>query len=179
MSYVVLDIDTSNPIISIYAPSYTTPDILNLITVEASEPLDVYQDIYVIDSENVRHDYTFFKEDDNTYIGKIRFNNLPVGVHTMYARVRDEVYNYSNTAMTTFEIKESLSKGNVEIANRAFNIVSVSNHVKEKVVVSDRAFSTDSRVTVSDYKMANAKAKDYKKYEVIVNDREHGDVSNR
>jgi hypothetical protein len=147
MSYVVLTIDTTNPTVTIYAPSYTTQDVVNTITVEADEPIADYQDIYIVDSQSVRHDYVFAKEDENTYVGRVRFNDLPLGVHTMYARVKDDVDNYSNVAMKVFEVKESLYKGNVTVNHREMADVNISDL---------RTISTD----VSDSKMANVKIND-------------------
>lgn len=137
MSYVVLNIDTTNPHIEVYAPSYTTPDVVNTITIESSEPVAIYQDIYIIDSQNVRHDYTFLKEDENTYVGRVRFNNLPYGVHTIYARLKDDVDNYSNTAMKSFEMRESLFKGNVTTSHKAFNNADASNREMINVETKD------------------------------------------
>jgi hypothetical protein len=147
-SYMVLTIDTKNPTVEIYAPSYTTKDVMNTITIEADEPIANYQDIYVIDSSNQRHDYTFEKVSDNQYVGRVRFNTMPLGVATIYARVKDEVENYSNIAMKTFEIKDSIHKGNISISDKPLVLAKVS-----------------------DKEMINAKVRDYKGYEVKVSDK--------
>lgn len=148
MSYVVINIDTTNPTISIYAPNYTTQDVVNTITIEADEPIADYQEIYLIDSLSNRYDYTFAKEADNQYVGRIRFNNLPLGVHTMYARVKDEVNNFSNIAVKQIEIKESLNKGNVTVSSREFNKVDVSDFDMGEVSISDRKMA---EVGIRDY----------------------------
>lgn len=137
MSYVVLEIDTTNPTVSIYAPNYTTQDVVNTITIEANEPVSDYQDIYLIDSLDNRHDYTFSKESDNQYVGRVRFNNLPLGVHTLYARLKDEVDNYSNVAIKSIEIKESLNKGEISISDREFKKIGISDSEMGNVEISD------------------------------------------
>jgi hypothetical protein len=148
MSYVVLTIDTTNPTIEIYAPSYTTHDITNVIRIESNEPISNYQEFYVIDSNNVRYDYTFIQEDENTWIGRVRFNDLPYGVHTLYARVKDEVDNYSNLAVKPFELRESLLKGNITISHKVYNSVNVSDKEIGKVDIDDREMS---KVEINDY----------------------------
>jgi hypothetical protein len=114
-SYVTLELDTTSPTIEIFAPKYTTETITNVITIESNEKLAKYQDIYVIDSKGVRHDYTFEKDSDNTYVGIIRFNNYPIGIATIYARMKDEVDNFSNVATSSIEIKEGLTLLSLEI----------------------------------------------------------------
>jgi hypothetical protein len=156
MSYVVLTIDTTKPELEIFAPRYTTHDVTNTITIEANEPIADYQDIYVVDSQNVRHDYTFFKESDNQYVGKVRFNDFPLGVATIYARLKDEVNNFSDTVVKNLEIKESLNKGNISISDKEF-----------------------MKVETTDREMINVEALDYKKYEVKISDKEHGNLSDR
>jgi hypothetical protein len=148
MSYVVLTIDTTNPNIEIYAPSYTTHDITNVIRIEANEPISNYQEFYIIDSNNVRHDYVFVQEDEYTWIGRVRFNDLPYGVHTFYARVKDEVNNYSNLAVKPFELRESLLRGNISIGNKAYNNVDVSDRKMAEINTDDREMS---KVKISDY----------------------------
>jgi hypothetical protein len=147
-SYVVLTIDTTNPNVEIYAPSYTTRDVTNVIRIEANEPITNYQEFYVIDSNDVRHDYVFAQEDENTWIGRIRFNDLPYGVHTIYARVKDLVNNYSNLAVKPFELRESLRKGNIAISDRKYNDVEVSDRKMATVDIDDREMS---KVNIRDY----------------------------
>lgn len=114
-SYVLIDLDTTKPEISIYAPRYTTEEITNVITIEANEALSTYQEIYIIDSAGQRHDYTFEKESDNNFVGRIRFNNLPLGIAIIHARVTDEVDNVSDLALSAIEIKKAITLLSLEI----------------------------------------------------------------
>jgi hypothetical protein len=116
-SYITIELDTTSPKVEVFAPKYTTDDIINTITVEASEKLANYQDIYVIDSNGVRHDYTFERDSDTTFVGVIRFVNYPLGIATIYARMKDEVDNFSNVASTSVEIKEGLTLLSLEISD--------------------------------------------------------------
>jgi hypothetical protein len=72
-SYVLLNIDTASPNIEIYAPSYTTTDIINEIVVQADESLSLdYYELYAIDNNGVRYDYDFLLDDDK-FIGHVKF----------------------------------------------------------------------------------------------------------
>lgn len=107
-SYVLIEFDRKAPTIQIYAPQYTTTEIVNLIIIEADETLSTYQEFYAIDSLGNRHNYTFFRDSRTTYIGRVRFNNLPHGIITFYARVKDQVDNVSRLESVTIEVKEEL-----------------------------------------------------------------------
>lgn len=105
-SYILINYDTTKPEIQLYAPTHTTGEIDNVVTIEANEDLSLYQEFYVIDMNGNRHDYTFHMEDKRTFVGKLRLNNMPIGIVTIYARVKDEVGNISNLIYKTVEIKE-------------------------------------------------------------------------
>ena len=103
--YFKLTLDTTGPHITVEAPSYTTTTSPIIVTVTANEPLDLYQDIYVIDINGTRHDLTFDHEGDYL-IGTVDFNGFDLGIVTLYARVRDVVHNLSNLASANIHIME-------------------------------------------------------------------------
>lgn len=107
-SYVQITFDRTNPKIDIYAPRYTTDEVVNIVTVEADEPLSTYQEFYIEDNKGVIHNYTFVQIEPHIYMGRIKLSNMPYGILKLYARVRDEVDNQSNLEMATIELKESL-----------------------------------------------------------------------
>lgn len=108
-SYVQITFDRTSPEIEIYAPRYTTNEIVNIITVEANEPLSTHQEFYVEDGQGGIHNYTFIQSEPHIFTGRIRFNdNVPYGILKIFARVRDEVDNESNLVMATIELKESI-----------------------------------------------------------------------
>lgn len=120
-SYFFLELDTISPQIEIYAPQYTTPNITNTIIVKSDEPLSDFQEIYALDSNNVRYNYVFTKNKyGDEFVGRIKFNEQPIGLIRIFARVMDEVHNLSNLAVKTIEIKESIPllkiKDSVQIA---------------------------------------------------------------
>jgi hypothetical protein len=121
-NYVLIELDTTSPQIEVFAPRYTTDDIINKITIESNEKLANYQEVYVIDSKGLRHDYTFSRDSENTFTGIIRFINYPLGIATIYARMKDEVDNFSNIASTSIEIKEGLTLLSLDIKDSAMNI---------------------------------------------------------
>jgi hypothetical protein len=107
-SFVQVQFDRTKPEVEIYAPNYTTQEILNVITIQANEPLSTYQDFYIEDSYGTIHEYTFTQSEPDVYTGRIILNNLPFGILKLYAKVRDEVDNESNLVMASIELKESI-----------------------------------------------------------------------
>lgn len=117
-SFVQITLDTKAPEIEIYIPSYTTNDLENEITIQSNETLGDYQEVYVIDSNGDRYDYTFSKYEDKL-VGLVKFSNLPLGMATIYARVDDEVDNLSDIIYKSFTIKEALTLLKLDIRDRA------------------------------------------------------------
>lgn len=130
-SYVLIDYDTTQPEIEIHAPSYTTDEITNVITIEANEALSNFQEFYVIDSFGNRYDYTFQKEDDTTYVGKIRFNTMPFGIVTFYARVKDDVGNISKLISKPIRIRENVILLNLVMDIKNRDVVIFDNPLME------------------------------------------------
>jgi hypothetical protein len=108
MNYVVLEIDTKKPELEIYAPSYTTREVIDEVTIVADETLDAQYEIYTIDINGDRRDYTFDHQ-GNQLVGLMAFNDYPLGTLTLYVQVRDEVHNLSNIYSKPIVVKESLS----------------------------------------------------------------------
>ena len=100
-----LILDTTGPQITIEAPTYTTTTSPIVVTVSANEQLDLYQEVYIIDINGVRHNLTFDHEGDYL-IGVVSFDSFDLGIVTLYARVRDVVHNLSNLASTSIHIME-------------------------------------------------------------------------
>lgn len=90
----VLELDTTGPAVDIYMPSYSTPESLDEIVVQATEPIAEWQEFYFVDAEGHRQD-VIFSHDGDRYVGNVRFNQFPLGIATFYAQVRDEVLNPS------------------------------------------------------------------------------------
>jgi hypothetical protein len=106
MGYILIELDTTGPRVEIHAPSYTNKSAKTPINIVANESLASYQEIYIMDAEGVRHDLTFLHS-DNEFVGEMYFNDYPLGVTTIYARVKDTVDNMSNLASFSFYIRES------------------------------------------------------------------------
>ena len=118
-SFLYIELDTTPPEIEIIAPSYTTTDLLNTIKIEADENISDYQEIYVIDSNGDRHDYTFKKEKANLLIGQISFFNFPFGLSTIYVRLKDNVDNTSELISKSIIIRETLTLLTLDIKDSA------------------------------------------------------------
>lgn len=138
-SYVYIELDTTKPQIEIYAPQYTTQDIVNQITIEANEKISDHHEVWIIDSNGVRHDYVFSKIRDSQLTGLIRLNNLPIGISTIYAKVSDDVGNVSDIASHSFMIKESLSKLFVKVKDSVARIKLSDKSTGIKIKVSDKS----------------------------------------
>lgn len=122
-NYFTLDLDTTGPIINILAPSYTTPQTSDEISIVANETLSTYQEIYIVDSQGVRHDLTFTYETDR-FVGLVSFSGYPFGPATIYARVKDEVFNASELVSKAINIRlaNTLQMLKLEISDRAATI---------------------------------------------------------
>lgn len=103
-SYVIIELDRTPPAIEINAPKYSTTVSYNIITIDCSESIGS-QEIYVIDSLGVRHDY-IFEVEGNKLIGNIRFINFPIGIVELYAKITDDVGNISNLISTAINVME-------------------------------------------------------------------------
>lgn len=121
-SYVHIEFDRTRPIVEIFAPRFTTTEIVNVITVEANEPLSTFQEVYVVDSKGEHHYYVFHQESPSTYVGRIRFNTMPLGIVNIYARFRDEVDNVSNWMVASIEIREHIHFLQMNMRHRARTI---------------------------------------------------------
>lgn len=130
-SYLIIDFDTTSPQIEILAPRYTTKDIVNEIVIEANETLSNFQEVYVTDSNGIQHDYTFLQQQDDQFVGQIRFNDFPFGIATIHARVKDEVDNYSDLVYKTIEIKESFTSLNLKI-NDKYRLIESKSFDRQK-----------------------------------------------
>lgn len=122
-NYFTLDLDTTGPIINIIAPSYTTPQTSDEISIVANETLSTYQEIYIVDSQGVRHDLTFTYENDR-FVGLVSFSGYPFGPATIYAQVKDEVFNASELVSKTINIRlaNTLQMLRLEINDRSATI---------------------------------------------------------
>ena len=94
-SYFTLEFDTTSPQLTIIMPTRTIPQNVVEIEIKSNESLATYQDIYFVDAVGIRHDYIFNKLDDYTYYGLVDFQTYPLGIATLYVRLKDEVFNES------------------------------------------------------------------------------------
>jgi len=94
-SYFTLEFDSTSPHLTITMPTRTIPQNVVEIEIKSNEILATYQDIYIIDAVGIRHDYIFNKLDDYTYYGLVDFQTFPLGIATLYVRLKDEVFNES------------------------------------------------------------------------------------
>lgn len=159
-SYFALELDTTPPLVEIYAPMYTVVGIDNEIEVVANEELSPYQEIYIIDNLGVRHNLIFHHEGDR-FLGIVNFDGYPQGSAYIYAIVRDTLLNESHVSygsidiisgidamrMTivtddiTREITINNSVADVEVLNEAMGI-EVSSNYEYMITVSASYIAT-------------------------------------
>lgn len=102
-SYFMLELDTTGPSLEIISPNYTQINIITDIYIESSETLSEYQDIYFIDSQNVRHNL-IFEYSPTSYYGHVQLNGFALGIGNICCRLKDEVGNLSELVSKTINI---------------------------------------------------------------------------
>lgn len=140
-SFVYIELDTSPPEIRIYAHSYTTKDLINTIRIESNEATSDARETYVIDSNGVKHDFTFKKEEANLLIGEISFFNFPLGKATIYAKLEDTVGNMSDLVSKAIEIKESLTLLKLTIKDSVRGIS--TNNLEQNFLINNSGRNID------------------------------------
>ncbi|AZU98912.1 hypothetical protein pW2_78 [Bacillus phage pW2] len=138
MNYIIVEFDTTAPVFEIYAPAYTTREAIVEVTIEADEDIGTLNEIYVIDENGVRRDYTFSKN-GNQLIGHLDFNGFPLGLARLYVRVSDTVDNVSGLYEKAITIRESLTILNPVISDsKKSNMQSKDNERKTETIDKDR-----------------------------------------
>lgn len=166
VSFVTIEIDTSSPRIVMHLPRYTVENAVNEITIEASEALDTHQDIYMMDANGEKIPLTFERESDTRYLGLVQFTNVPLGIHTIYAQMRDTVGNLSNIVTGTIEVKDSIRQSFVQLSDKAMRKARISDEDRSIHVVDASRFirlRNDPRKTKAIDTVRRLKIKDFKK----------------
>lgn len=108
-SYFTLELDTTPPKIELFGMNYTAKGADYDIEIRSSEPLMLWQDIYIIDSSGSRIDVTLSFSDDRTALkGTVTFRDVKAGLASIYAQLKDEVGNLSNLALITVNVLETV-----------------------------------------------------------------------
>lgn len=141
-SYLVIELDTTSPKIDVYAPRFTTREMVTTIIIESNENLGDYQDIYIVDNIGERVNLTFKREDSHTFIGNVRLNNVSVGIVNLYVRLKDEVDNLSDLVSVPIEIKPSLELATVEVSDINKNIINTYSKNKGVVNIGEKSYDT-------------------------------------
>lgn len=100
-SYFDLILDTTNPVLTIFAIPYTTIGVDYEIIIESNEPLGTYQDVYFMDSKGVKSKIDVaFSEDKLSARGTTQFLDCTPGSGIIYATLCDEVGNNSTVTFS-------------------------------------------------------------------------------
>lgn len=170
-SYVILGFDTTPPQLQVYAPRYTTNETLNTITIESNEPLGEYQDIYIIDNSGTRHNLTFQRVTSRQYVGNIILNFVPNGIVSLYARMKDDVDNFSNVVTTVIEVRTGLDTGFAKVSDAPRSIVEMNDQSKSITVADDKSRT----ITIIDDTSKSIVTVNEKTRKVIAHDAIRGD----
>lgn len=149
-SYFTLELDTTPPLVEIFAPTYTVRGINNDVEVVANEELSLFQEIYIIDSLGVRHDLIFSHNGDR-FVGVVNFEGYPVGSASLYATVKDTLLNQSYLVYEIIDIISDLDamRMTVDIEDVARNIV--IEDITREITTYD---GSEIQITVSDSDIA-------------------------
>ncbi|QOV08260.1 putative Ig-like domain-containing protein [Bacillus phage Kirov] len=144
MDYIIVELDTTAPTIEIYAPAYTTREASVEVTIDANETLGTQNEIYIIDENGNRHDYTFDRF-GNQMVGVIDFNGFPLGLARLFVRVRDEVDNVSELYEKVITIRESLTILSLDISDsKKSNIQNKDIERKAETIEKNRPLTITS-----------------------------------
>lgn len=170
-SYVILTLDTTAPDVEVLMPNYTTMQARTEIRVVANELLAEWQEIYVIDSLDNRHDLNF-RHEEKELVGIVVFEEYPLGISTVHARVMDEVGNKSSIAKKSIRIldAESLTVS----LSESINDVSVSIENYQNVTVEDEMIN---EVTLYDNTTNQVSTEDDVLNKVVIEDNVSNEVS--
>lgn len=133
MNHLYLELDTTAPILEIFAPNYTTRSSNTIITIKSNEMLSSYQEIFIIDSENNRNDLTFSLDNDSL-TGNIFLHGYSIGIAILYVRLKDIVENVSSLYSHTFYIMESEILTSEIILNTMDNVSELQTMYNQDVI---------------------------------------------
>ncbi|UUV46987.1 hypothetical protein [Bacillus phage vB_BanS-Thrax5] len=136
-SFIILELDTTAPTIEIYAPAYTVREASVEVTIEADENLGTPNEIYMIDENGTRHDYTFNRA-GNYLTGVLDFNGFPLGLARLFVRVTDTVNNVSDLYEKTITIRESLTILKPVISDHIANVEIKDIELKTETIDKNR-----------------------------------------
>ncbi len=134
-NWFTLTLDTTPPQVEIIAPYYSILTSKLPVEVVANEELDHWQEVYLIDANGDRYDFTF-QHRGNKFYGLVDLSSVTLGIATLYVRVRDVVHNVSDLNSATIDIKAG-AKIYVFVDEKVLT-VGVKETVRE-IVASEKA----------------------------------------
>jgi hypothetical protein len=135
-SYFFLELDTTPPVLEIYAPAYVTRDLDAEVIIQSNEILGT-NEVYTIDNTGTKRSYTFsYDEETNQLKGIITFSDYPFGVSTIYVQAKDDVDNQSSVVSKEITVKESLTRLRLNMKQEIKYPQKHNQHAKFKMVVS-------------------------------------------
>lgn len=151
-NYFFLELDTTPPNIEIYIPSYTNQNNYEEIRIVSNEILSYKQNFYIIDGYGQRYDLNL-EYKDTEFIGKYRFNLIPLGIVSIYAQVEDETGNKSDLIYKTINIIDSprlILQDNLRTTD-----ISIDSKIMESLIIC-KTMDTDVNTKIREIYINNS-----------------------
>lgn len=127
-SFFTVTLDTMAPGLIMTVPLWTLKTCIPVI-VQSDEPLDKWQEVYVLDSKGKRHDFTLAWE-EYSLAGTIAFQEIASGIALLHVGVRDRVFNSTyleaNISVADYSIPMQIEYG---VETRPFLIDIGKRHI--------------------------------------------------
>lgn len=136
--YFTIELDTTAPTIEIFAPSYSDRKSNNTIRVVSNEKLSEFQDIYIVDSQGVKHYVIFSFDGDKEFVGNVVFDEYPIGISTIYAQLKDTVNNISNLAVAYISVIFTANSLMLRLSMSDYTISPSINYESMNFIFSDK-----------------------------------------
>ena len=131
MNYVIIELDTTAPILETFAPRYTTRDTVNNIVIKANEQIGKIEKLYVTDSQGATRNLDFSLS-NNVITGIVKFNDLAIGTAILSVQVSDTVFNLSEIYTHEIIIKDTLS--HLKMSTEIKSMIPKTNILARKVI---------------------------------------------
>lgn len=104
-SYLIIKLDTTAPILTFNIPTLVNQDELTTFEIFSNEELGSYREVHIIDSMGMRYNLSFhYDSTHNKLVGYLNFNDMALGMASIYIKTEDMVGNVSDLYSHSFNI---------------------------------------------------------------------------
>lgn len=112
-NYFSIELDTTEPTLEINTPPYIIVNNPDIITIESNEDVSDYQNIYLLDKNNIKYNLVFAKVNSKELLGTISLDNSFNGDIELFVQLEDTVGNLSELIIQ--KIRVFNSNGSLEL----------------------------------------------------------------